>query len=176
MSAREAKCFSSAASMMKQPPAYFGSAVFSQLRWTLAGDQRDERMRLFCRKLLRRLDGMDMPFYPAVGLMSHKTARERYVTGVDPWTPAENPFLDGEAIEFRHCVADTLCERCWWLFAEVAFDVARLSQIPILWGGWADVKRPGMFRVYTGVMPSGWHMDKRTYGSRSKQELRWGDF
>ena len=127
MSALEARCFSSAASMMKQPPAYFGSAAFSRLRWTLAGDQRDERMRLFCRKLLRRLDGMEMPFYPAVGLMDHRTARQRYVTQLDDWTPMESPFLDGVAIEFQHCAAEKLPGKCWELFAEVAFDVAKLQ-------------------------------------------------
>lgn len=171
MTALEARCFTSAAAKMKQPPAYFGSAVFSQLRWTLAGDQRDERIRLFTRKLLRRLDGMDMPFFPVVGLMSHKTARQRYVTGLDPWTPAESPFLDGTAVEFRHCVAETLDRRSWALFAEVGFDVARLSSIPLLWGGFADEKRPGMWVVYDGTCPAGWRVDKRTYGVRKGQEI-----
>lgn len=173
MTALEARCFSSAASNMKQPPAYFGSAVFSQLRWTLAGDQRDERMRLFCRKLLRRLDGMDMPFYPAVGLMDHRTARQRFVTGLDPWSPAESPFLDGVAIEFRHCVAETLAPRCWAFFAEVGFDVARLSQIPVIWGGFADDYRPGTFIVYDGSCPQGWNVDKRTYGVRKGLDLEY---
>lgn len=176
MRVKAVKCFSSAADAMKAPPDYFSSAAFSHLRWTLAGDQRDERMRLFTRKLLRRLDGMDMPFFPSVGLMNHKTAQQRYVTGVDPWPPVINPYLDGEAVEFRHCILDEMPERCWWLFAEIAFDVAKLSQIPILWGGFSDVNRPGMFRLFGGAVPDGFRVDKRTYGSKLRHELPWGSF
>lgn len=169
MSAKAVTCFTSAAAMMKQPPAYFGSAAFSHLRWSLAGDQRDERMRLFCRKLLRRLDGMDMPFYPKVGLMDHAQARQRYVTGVDEWTPIESPFLDGVGIEFAHCVAETLPGKCWELFAEVAFDVAKLSQISVAWGGLSRWRRPGLFIVVDNpkVIPNGWAIDARTYRART---------
>lgn len=114
---------------------------------------------------------MDMPFYPAVGLMSHKVAQQRYVTGTDPWPPILSPFLDGVAIEFRHCVQDELPRRCWWLFAEIAFDVARLAQTPIMWGGFADVARPGLLCLYTGGVPDGWRIDRRTYGTKVKHEL-----
>lgn len=177
MSERKAvNCFSSAAEYMRAPGSYFSSPAFSHLRWTMAGDQRDQKMREFCRKLLRRLDGMDMPFYPCVGLMDHKTAQQRYVTGIDPWTPAANPYLDGDGLEFRHCVHAELPERCWFLFAEVAFDVARLAQTPVLWGGFADVNRPGMFRAYSGAVPDGFRVDKRTYGSKRSNELPWGSF
>lgn len=170
MREKAVKCFSSAAEYMKQPPAFFGSAAFSRLRWTLAGDQRDERMRLFTRKLLRRLDGMDIPFYPAVGLMDHRTAQQRYVTGLDPWSPMASPFLDGIAVEFRHCVAEHLEPRCWALFAEVGFDVARLSQIPVAWGGFSNLKRPGMFMIHD-VHDHDWAVDRRTYGVKTKGEL-----
>lgn len=177
MSAKAVTCFTSAAASMKQPPAYFGSAAFSHLRWTLAGDQRDERMQLFCRKLLRRLDGMDMPFYPKVGLMDHKTAQQRYVTGADPWSPAESPFLDGVAIEFAHCVADRLERRAWWLFAEVGFDVARLAQIPVFWHGFNHPERPGMFQIWDGgrkpVVTDAFCVDARTYGVRGDRLINW---
>ena len=165
-------CFSSAAEAMKAPPAYFKSAAFSQLRWTMAGDQRDERMRVFCRKLLRRLDGLEMPFYPVVGLMNHKTAQQRYVTGADPWPPIASPFLDGVAIEFRHCLADDLAPRCWALFAEIGFDVARLAQLPVAWGGFSNLKRPGMWCIHEAG-DADWHVDKRTYGVRVKGELEY---
>ena len=134
-----ANCYSSAASFLKGPPGFKSSAAFVNSRWTLAGDQQDERIRLFGQKLLRRLDGMEMPFYPEVGLMDLKTARQRYVTGVDPWEPMMNPFLDGHAIKFRHVFhADAdLPPKCWVLFAEIGFDVARLAQIPVMWGGFA---------------------------------------
>lgn len=169
MGAKAVTCFSSAAAAMKQPPAYFGSAAFAHLRWTLAGEQRDERARLFCRKLLRRLDGMDMPFYPCVGLMNHAQARQRFVTGQDDWSPIESPFLDGVAIEFAHCVAQSLPAKCWELFAEVAFDVAKLSQISIAWGGLSRWRRPGLFIVVDDVKspPSGWAIDTRTYRART---------
>lgn len=172
MSAREAKCFSSALDLLKQPPAYFGSAAFSQKRWTLAGDQRDERMRVFTRKLLRRLDGMDIPFYPAVGLMDHKTAQQRYVMGIDPWSPMASPFLDGIAVEFRHCVAESLAPRCWALFAEVGFDVARLAQIPVAWGGFSSLKRYGMWMIHD-VHDHDWAVDRRTYGVKTKGEIEY---
>ena len=125
-------------------------------------------MRRFCRKLLRRLDGMDMPFYPKVGLMSHKEAQHRYVTGLDPWSPAESPFLDGVAIEFAHCVADTLDPRAWFLFAEIGFDVAKLAQIGVVWGGFAyGDYRPGVFCLGDAqTKPAGWITDGRTYGAR----------
>lgn len=172
MREKAVNCFTSAADVLKQPPAYFGSAAFSRLRWTLAGDQRDERMRLFCRKLLARLDAMDMPFYPAVGLMSHKVAQQRYVTLADPWPPIASPFLDGTAIEFRHCVADVLAPRCWALFAEIGFDVARLAQIPVAWGGFATLKRPGMWKIHDGP-DHDWFVDRRTYGVKTKGEIEY---
>lgn len=172
MRERAVTCFTSAAAAMKQPPAFFGSAAFSNLRWTLVGDQRDERMRLFCRKLLRRLDGMDMPFYPAVGLMNHKLAQQRYVTGADPWPPIASPFLDGTAIEFRHCVAESLHPRCWALFAEVGFDVARLSQIPVCWGGFSTLKRPGMWMIHDGH-DHDWFVDRKTYGVKTRGEIEY---
>lgn len=167
----EARCFSSAAAIMKGPPGFQTSAAFRDKRWTLQGDQRDERMRLFCRKLLLRLDGMGMPFYPAVGLMDLPRARQRYVTGADPWKPAESPFLDGVAIEFAHVFDLELPPRCWILFAEIGFDVAKLAQIPVMWGGFAEVNRPGMWHVYDGVTPSGWRVDDRTYKVRKRGRL-----
>ena len=169
-------CFSSAADVMRAPEAYFKSPAFAHLRWTMAGEQRNEAMREFCRKLLRRLDGLSMPFYPVVGLMSHKVAAQRYVTGADPWPPSANPYLDGDAIEFRHCILSEMPERCWYLFAEIAFDVARLAQTPVMWGGFSDVNRPGMFRYYAGAVPDGFRVDKRTYGSKRQTELPWGSF
>jgi len=168
---RPLKCFSSAAAAMKGPPGYFASAAFSNCRWTLAGDQRDDRMRRFCQKFLRRLDSMDMPFYPQLGLMDLKTARHRYVTGVDPWRPAESPYLDGTAVTFAHCLHDDLHPRCWALFAEIGFDVARLAQVPVMWGGFADPRMPGTFRIYDGACDTGWRVDKRTYGVRKGGEL-----
>lgn len=170
MRVKAVRCFSSAADAMKAPPDYFSSAAFSHLRWTLAGDQRDERMRLFCRKLLRRLDGMDMPFYPSVGLMNHKTAQQRYVTSVDPWPPIASPFLDGVAIEFRHCLLPDMAPRCWALFAEIGFDVARLAQIPVCWGGFSTLKRPGMWMIHDGG-DYDWFVDRRTYGVKTKGEI-----
>ena len=142
------------------------SPAFANSRWTLAGDQRREEMRPFCRKLLKRLDGMGMPFYPAVGLMDQRTARHRYVTGLDPWPPMDNPFLDGAAIRFAHCVhEDRLDARSWYLFAEVGFDVARLARTPVLWGGFVhSAPDPGMFMLYEPPVRPGWHVDNRTYG------------
>lgn len=161
-------CFSSAAEHMSAPPEYFTSAAFRDLRWTMAGDQRDERMRTFCRKLLARLDGLKMPFYPAVGLMNLPTARHRYVTGLDPYSPSESPFLDGSAVVLKHCIhgAD-MPKRCWVLLAEIGFDVARLAQIPIIWGGLnAGNYSPGHFQTYDGFQPENWIVDGRTYGVR----------
>lgn len=158
--------YSSAAEMMKAPPEHFASAAFSHLRWTTAGEQRDERMRLFGRKLLRRLDAMDMPFYAAVGLIDLRTAQSRFVRQMDPWTPAESPFLDGTAIEFKHCVHEHLPARCWSLFAEIGFDVARLCQTRVMWGGFNASPRPGMWMLYDGACPSGWTVDRNTYGVR----------
>lgn len=166
-------CFSSAASVMKGPEGYLTSPAFSDLRWTLAGDQRDERMRLFGRKLLKRLEGLGMPFYPEVGLMDHRTAQQRYVTGADPWKPIESPYLDGVAIRFRHCLLRELEPRCWWLFAEIGFDVGRLAQIPVMWGGFADVAMPGLWVIFPGAAPAGWRVDRRTYGVRSGYPLVW---
>jgi len=169
-------CFSSAADAMKGPEGYFTSPAFSNARWTTAGEQRNEDMRLFCRKLLSRLDKLGMPFYPKVGLMDLRIARHRYVTGIDPWSPIESPFLDGVAIEFAHCILDEMDWRCWALFAEVAFDVGKLAQIPVLWGGFADCKRPGLFMVrWSELVPAGFHQDARTYCSRirSKLPLEW---
>lgn len=160
-------CFTSAAEHMSAPAGFMTSPAFSNLRWTLAGDQRDERVRVFARKLLKRLDGMQMPFFPEVGLMNLPTARHRYVTGLDPWTPAESPFLDGVMVRFRHCVHRELPAKCWELFGEIGFDVARLAQIPMMWGGAkvADI-HPGDWMVYDKVEPAGWIADKRTYGVR----------
>ena len=159
-------CYSSAASFLKGPPGFKTSAAFVNSRWTLAGDQRDERIRLFGQKLLRRFDGMEMPFYPEVGLMDLKTARQRYVTGVDPWEPMMNPFLDGIAIKFRHVFENELPPKAWVLFGEVGFDVARLAQIPVMWGGFADNPMPGVFAIWDGSTLDGWRVDNRTYGNR----------
>lgn len=171
MREKAVKCFTSASEHMRAPPEYFTSAAFRDLRWTLAGDQRDERMRTFIRKLLRRLDGLYMPFYPAVGLMDLPTARHRYVAGLDPWSPSESPFLDGSAVVLKHCIHDAdMPWRCWHLLGEIAFDVARLSQIPIMWGGLKFVDRnPGMFMTYDGFEPAGWIADGRTYGVRGSK-------
>ena len=157
--------YTSAAQVMKAPPGFYASAAFAHLRWTLAGEQRDERIRLFVRKLLKRLDGMEMPFYVVTGLMSHKVAAQRYVVGHDPWKPIENPFLDGVAVRLKHSVHDHLDVKCWELFAEIAFDVARLAAIPILWGGVHD---PGYFQIYDGHVPDGMEVDARTYGYRRR--------
>ena len=161
-------CFTSAAEYMKQPASYFSSPVFAHLRWTTAGEQRNEDARLFCRKALARLDALSMPFYPSVGLMDLRMAQHRYVTGLDPWTPMESPFLDGTALQLLHCVhGDRLPDKCWALFAEIVFDVAKLAQIPILWGGFAEHKAPGLWMVRTaGHVPNGWLQDARTHGSR----------
>lgn len=170
MREKQVKCFSSAADAMKGPAGFMTSSAFRNLRWTMAGDQRDERMRLFCRKLLKRLDGLGMPFYPEVGLMEHKTAQGRYVRGVDPWPPMANPYLDGVAVKFRHCIHEELEPRCWALFAEIGFDVARLAQIPIAWGGFSVYREPGYWEVYDG--PSAEIVvDRRTYGVRKGIEL-----
>ena len=163
--------FSSAAEAMQGPPGFQTSAAFRNLRWTIAGEQRQEGMRLFCRKLLRRLDEMSMPFYPDVGAMDVKTARHRYVTGVDPWPPSENPFLDGYAIRFAHCIRKQLEPKCWWLFAEIGFDVARLAQIPVMWGGFADEPDMGLWQLYSGHTPNGWSVDNRTYGVKKRAPL-----
>lgn len=128
-------------------------------------------MRIFGQKLLRRLDGMCMPFFPQVGLMTLREARHRYVTGVDPWVPMASPYLDGTAITFAHCIHKDLHPRSWALFAEIGFDVARTASIPVLWGGFADEPMPGTFRIYDGACPEGWAVDKRTYGVRSRPEL-----
>lgn len=162
------KCFSSAAAFMKGPAEFKTLPAFSQLRWTLAGDQRDERMRLFCRKLLSRLDGMQMPFYPAVGLMDLRTAQHRYVTGLDPWSPVMSPYLDGTAIKFAHVFHSQLHAKCWILFAEIGFDVARLAQIKVMWGGFCDVPEPGLWMLYPDAVPTGWRVDNRTYGVRNR--------
>ena len=173
---QSSRSFSEAADQMRAPGEYFASPAFSRLRWTVAGEQRDERMRLFTRKLLQRLDGMDMPFYPAVGLMDHKTALKRYVTTEDEWKPMESPYLDGSAVLFKHCILQELDRRQWILFAEVGFDVAALAQIPVMWGGFSDLKAPGLWRVYDGVEPSGWKADDRTYKvrRRGKRDYEWG--
>lgn len=169
----KSKCFSDAAAALKGPPGYFTSGAFSNQRWTIVGDQRDERMRLFGRKLLARLDGMEMPFYPKVGLMTRRVAQQRYVTGVDPWKPMENPYLDGEAIEFAHCILSKLDARQWVLFAEVGFDVGRLAGIAVMWGGFAIPAQPGVWRVYNGHEPDGWKACGRTYGTRRKAVLEY---
>lgn len=163
------RSYSSAVDAMKAPPGFFASAAFSHLRWTLAGEQRDERARLFTRKLLKRLDHLDMPFYPAVGLMDHRTALWRYSTGMDPWKPMESPFLDGTGVEFRHCLHEELDPKCWSMFAEVGFDVARLMQVPVVWGGFSEIEsRPGLFVVYDRpALPVGMCVDRRTYGERA---------
>lgn len=164
--------FSSAADALRAPASYFSSPEFSRLRWTTAGEQRDERMRLFCRKLLMRLDGMDMPFYPAVGLMDLMTARHRFVTGLDPWTPSESPFLDGTGLEIRHCRNDAdMPPQQRIIIAEIAFDVANLAQIPVMWGGFAATPRPLMWRVYDGCEVDDWRVDARTYGVRRRGKL-----
>lgn len=170
------RSFSEAAARLKAPGEFFASPAFSRLRWTTAGEQRDERMRLFTRKLLARFDAMDMPFYPEVGLMDHRTAQRRYVMFDDPWKPLESPFLDGTAVQFKHCVLDDLDERQTIFFAEVGFDVAALAQIPVMWGGFAEPRNPLMWRVYDGVEPFGWRVDDRTYKvrRRGKLDYEWG--
>lgn len=173
MREKPVRCFSSAAEQLKGPEGYFTSPAFSNARWSLAGEQRDERIRVFGRKLLRRLDDLGMPFAPVVGLMDLAQARHRYVTGLDPWSPAESPYLDGTAIQFAHCIHKELHPRSWLLFAEIAFDVARLAQIPVLWGGFAHPVMAGVFRTYEGVEPDNWRVDKRTYGVRKRAALEW---
>lgn len=171
------RCYTSAADDLRGPAGFKTSPAFVNSRWTLAGDQRDERMRVFGRKLLSRLDGMGMPFYPMVGLMDHKTARQRYVTGVDPWPPIINPYLDGVAIKFGHVFKrlEDMHPKQWVLFAEVGFDVARLARIPVMWGGFADFHEPGMFCVYDGATPDGWRVDARTYGVRVGGKLEYNE-
>ena len=173
---KQAKCFSSAAALMKGPEGFRTLPAFYNARWSVAGEQRDERMRLFGRKLLARLDGMDMPFYAQVGLMDLKTARQRYVTQTDPWSPMTNPYLDGVAISFKHVFEDELPPRCWILFAEIGFDVARLAQIPVMWGGFSDWPLPGLFCLWDGSTPDGWRVDQRTYKCRTggKLDYNWG--
>lgn len=174
MREKAVRCFSSAAEFMKGPDGYFTSPAFSNLRWSLAGEQRDERMRLFTRKLLRRLDQMNIPFYAAGGLIDLKTARHRFVTGLDPWEPMNNPYLDGTAARFEHCIhGKSLDRRSWWLFAEIAFDVARLAQTPVMWGGFSDWCEPGLWAIYPGATPDGWRVDRRTYGSKRNYDLPW---
>ena len=164
----EIRSYSSAADAMKAPPGFYASAAFSQLRWTTAGEQRDERMRLFGRKLLRRLDSLDMPFYPAVGLMDQRTARWRHAVSMDRWAPMESPFLDGVAIRFKHCVREHMEPRCWALFGEIGFDVARLMSLPMLWGGFNQPDPdPGFWCVYDGdAVPTGMRVDRHTYRYR----------
>lgn len=161
-------CFTSALQHLKAPEGYFSSPEFLHLRWSTAGEQRVEQMRLFCRKYLRRLDSMHVPLFPQVGLMDVKEARQRYVTGCDPWEPMLSPFLDGSAIRFRHCLHGAeLPAHCTALLAEIAFDVARLSQIAIAWHGFSDADvmtfelsgRPGLL------------VDGRTYGVRNRPKL-----
>lgn len=169
MREKAVRCFSSAADVMRAPEGFMTSPAFAHLRWTLAGDQRREEMRLFSRKLLKRLDGLKMPFYPAVGLMDQRMAQHRFVMGADPWPPMSNPFLDGVAIRFQHCILPMLEPKCWDLFGEIAFDVARLAQIPVVWGGYnTDNPDPGFWQLYEGVVPDGMYVDRRTYGFRSK--------
>lgn len=166
------RSYSSAADAMKAPPGYYASAAFAHLRWTAAGEQRDEGMRLFCRKLLKRLDHLDMPFYPAVGLMDLSTARWRHAVGMDRWKPMESPFLDGIAIRFKHCIHDELDPKCWALFGEIGFDVARLMSLPVLWGGFSEVPDPGLFAVYKKpAIPEGMRLDRHTYGARNAVQL-----
>lgn len=174
--AETVRCFSSAAAFMKGPAGFETLPAFLNARWSLAGEQRDERIRLFGRKLLQRLDMMGMPFYPRVGLMELKTARMRYVTGADPWEPMLNPYLDGTGIEFAHVFEPDLPGKCWILFAEVAFDVARLAQIPVMWGGFSEWVNPGLFVTYDGALPNGWRVDDRTYKvrDRGKLDYAWG--
>lgn len=174
MREKAVKCFTSAAERLRGPEGFLASPAFANLRWTLAGDQRREEMRIFGRKLLKRLDGMGMPFYPAVGLMNLPDARHRFVMGADPWSPAESPFLDGSAIEFAHCLHQTLPAKCWELFAEVGFDVARLASIRVMWGGVSHWERPGMFMLApddNADVPQGWYVDGRTYRERSKRVI-----
>lgn len=162
-------CYSSAATAMQAPPEFFTSGAFSDRRWTFAGEQRDERCRLFTRKLLNRLDGMRMPFYVKTGLMDLRTAKGRYDMGIDPWTPMESPFLDGVAIEIEHVhPVVEMTQHCWELIAEIAFDVARLAQISIVWGGLGGCGRPGLFVVIDNpkAIQAGFTADKRTYRFR----------
>lgn len=168
--------YSEAAAILKGPAGFETLPAFSNSRWTLAGEQRDERMRLFCRKLLARLDKMAWPFFPEVGLMDVKTARHRYVTNVDPWSPMESPYLDGTAVNFRHVFRDDMPPKCWVLFAEVGFDVARLAQISVMWGGFSDHRKPGLWMIYPGAVPNGWRVDDRTYKvrNRGKLDYEWG--
>lgn len=165
---REVRCYSSAVDAMKGPAGFMTLPAFTNSRWTLAGDQRDETMRLFCRKLLSRLDKMGLPFYPQVGLMDQRTAQHRYVTGVDPWAPMANPYLDGCAVKFAHVFEQHLHPRCWALFAEIGFDVARLMQAQMLWGGFSDHNEPGLWMTYPGATPDGWRVDNRTYKMRNR--------
>ena len=171
MRERAVNCFSSAADHLKGPAGYMASPAFRHLRWTIAGDQRRGEMRLFCRKLLKRLDGLGFPFFPAVGLMDAREAQRRYVVGIDPWRPIENPYLDGSAIGFQHCVHEVLDRRSWFLFGEIGFDVARLASIPVMWGGFSIDYEPGTFMLYDGSVPEGWQVDRRTYGSKVKWEI-----
>lgn len=170
----EVRCYSSAAASLKGPDGFRTHPAFRDKRWTLAAEQRDERIRLFGRKLLARLDGMDMPFYAKVGLIDLREARRRYVMAMDPWTPAESPFLDGVAIEFAPIFLKEVSVRAWHLFGEVGFDVARLAQTKVLWGGFAECNRPGMFMIYDGHAPTGWAVDGRTYTVRNRPKLPMG--
>lgn len=169
----DVRCYSSAASAIKGPVGFETLPAFRNSRWTLAGDQRDERIRLFGAKLLKRLDGMQMPFYPQVGLMDLKTARQRYVTGTDPWEPLLSPYLEGTAIKFAHVFEPELPPKCWWLFAEIGFDVARLASIPVMWGGFSAWHMPGVFGLYDGALPEGWRVDDRTYKVRKRGFLEY---
>lgn len=162
------RTYSEAAEAMKAPPGFYASAAFLHLRWTVAGEQRDERMRLFCRKLLKRLDRLEMPFYAAVGLMNLQTARWRHLVGMDCWTPTESPYLDGIAIRFKHCVHEDLDPKCWELFGSIGFDVAKLAQIPVMWGGFSETPDPGLWCIYDSpAVPAGMRVDRNTHGVRS---------
>lgn len=152
-------------------PGSFGTPAFQRRRWAAALVGHDERMRVFCSRLLTRLDGMRMPFQVRSGALSLMHARQRYVTGLDPWSPIESPFLDGTAFELEHASGRALDHRQAILLAEVGFDVARLAQVPVLWGGFAGTTRPGMWRLYQGVEPDDWRVDDRTYGVRKRGKL-----
>lgn len=171
MREKAVRCYTSAADVMRAPEGFMASPAFAHQRWTIHAEQRDERIRLFARKLLRRLDGLNMPFRATVGLMNYAEAQHRYVTGRDPWLPMENPFFDGVAIRFAHCLLEGgMDPKCWSLFGEIGFDVARLAQIPVMWGGFNDPHNlppdPGFWQVYDGVTPDGMYVDRRTYGYR----------
>lgn len=169
------RSFSESADAMRGPADLFSSPAFARARWAATLIGHDERMRFFTRKLLRRLDGMSMPFHVEAGCMTPAVARQRYVTGTDPWLPMESPFLDGTAVGFRHVLREP-DPKGWVLFAEVGFDVANLAQIPVMWGGFAATKMPGVWRLYDGCEPDNWRVDDRTYTvrKRGKLDYEWG--